>query len=82
MGRYGSHRLVERSMKPIELIAYGLMFVAGLLWVLLLYGGLGLSKAAAIVLSLILGPASVIIGSAVVMGLLDSRRDKSRRSDD
>lgn len=62
-------------MKPIDIIAYSLMFVCSLVWVAALYGGLGLPKVVAIVAALILGPASVIIGSAAITAFFDRQND-------
>ncbi len=61
-------------MKPIDILAYGLMFACSLAWVIALYGGLGLPRLVAIVLALVLGPVSVVIGSAVLTSFFDDRK--------
>ena len=53
-------------MKPIDLIAYGLMFIASLVWTSALYGTFGLSRIVAVGLGVILGPITVISASYAI----------------
>ena len=62
-------------MKPIDLIAYGLMFLSSVAWGAVLYGGAGLPKIIAILLAIILGPASVILGSVAITKIIDRRKN-------
>jgi hypothetical protein len=56
-----------------DIIAYGLMCVASMVWAVLLFRGVGLSKILAVVSSLVLGPATVILAAFVVAKFFEPR---------
>lgn len=74
MGGNESDRLLGRTVKPIDFLAYGMMIIAAIGWSMILYGLVGLPRAVAMVLALFLGPASVIIGSYILTELFSRHR--------
>jgi len=60
-------------MKLIDLIAYTFMFLAAVAWGGILYGGFGLPRLISIIMSIFLGPISVILVSFFVTRFFDDR---------
>ena len=53
-------------MKPIDFIAYGLMFAAAIAWSMFLYGVLGTPKVLSMALAVVAGPGSVVLGAFAI----------------
>lgn len=62
-------------MKPIDLIAYVLMFIASVGWSMILYGQMGVPRLLSIGLGVVLGPVTVILSSYVITEYFTCRKE-------
>ena len=58
-------------MKPIQIVVYSMMFLASLAWALVFYKLFALPKLLSVLVSVVLGPTSVILGLYFVSNRYD-----------